>query len=56
MKGKSTLSINGLIKKLDEMFPFDWEILRQAGAEPAMIFEKKSHMMYMMSLIFTPMY
>jgi len=34
MKGKSTLSINGLIKKFDEMFPFDWEILRQAGAEP----------------------
>ena len=25
---------SGFVKKVDEMFPIDWEILRQAGAEP----------------------
>lgn len=34
MKGNAPTSKTGLIGKLDEMFPFDWEILKQAGAEP----------------------
>jgi len=34
MNNKVSTSKTGLINKLDEMFPIDWEILREAGAEP----------------------
>lgn len=34
MKNEFTTKKSGLLQKLNEMFPFDWEILRQAGAEP----------------------
>jgi quinol-cytochrome oxidoreductase complex cytochrome b subunit len=34
MKRGNTVKQSGFIGKLDEMFPFDWDILREAGAEP----------------------
>jgi quinol-cytochrome oxidoreductase complex cytochrome b subunit len=34
VKNQNAAKRPGIIGKLDEMFPFDWEILREAGAEP----------------------
>ncbi len=34
MNKQNTVKQTGFIGKLNEMFPFDWEILREAGAEP----------------------
>jgi len=41
MKSEVSTSKSGIIGKIDEMFPFDWEILRQAGAEPVPYHLKK---------------